>query len=89
MAKSASPDITLAAAMLHGFQARGAEAVDLHAGGGLGVAGGQHGGAGDVGALLAHRRVTQPRITSSTMGGVQIVAVAQGLQHLGGQAEAR
>ncbi len=43
-----------------GFEAGRAEALDLHAGDGFGVAGVQHGDAGDVAALLADRRQARP-----------------------------
>ena len=42
--------------LVDGLEAGGAEAVELHAGDGLGVAGLERGGLGDVAALLADRR---------------------------------
>jgi hypothetical protein len=71
---------------VHRLEARGAEAVDLDAGRGLGPAGVEHGGAGDVGALLADRRdAAEDDVVD--LRGVEAVAVAQGLQHLGGEAQ--
>ena len=58
-----------------GLEARGAEAVDLHARHALGIARDERRGAGDVAALLADR-MTQPSTTSSTSFGVELVAVA-------------
>ena len=66
--------------------AGGAEAVDLDAGGGLGPAGVEHGGAGDVGALFAHRGdAAEDDVVH--LRGIEVVAVAQRLKHLGGEAE--
>ncbi len=69
---------------VHGLEPRGAETVDLHARGRLGIAGRQHSEARNVGALFADRRI-QPRITSSTLGCVDPVAVADSFQHLRGE----
>ena len=73
---------------VHGFEARCAETVELETGGTLIVTGSQHGGAGDVGTLLADRRDdAQNHIVDQ--GSVDVVAVAQGLQNLRGQAQSR
>ena len=67
-----------------GLEARGAEAVDLHAGGGFGVIGVEHGYAGDVAALLADRGDTaEDHIVNVT--GVDAGAIAHRLQHLGAE----
>src|SRR5699024_3731371 len=42
--------------LVDGFQARGAEAVELHTGDGVGQPAGDGSGARDVGALIPHRR---------------------------------
>ena len=55
MVMSDWPDMTWPAAMLHGLEAAGAEAVDLHARDRVRVVRVQHRDARDVGALLADR----------------------------------
>ena len=62
-----------------GFEARGAEAVDLHARHGLGVARHDGGGAGNVGALLADRHDAAEHDVVDQVR-VEFVAVAQRLQ---------
>jgi hypothetical protein len=70
--------------MLHGFKARGAEAVDLHAGRGFGIIGIEHGDAGDVAALFPNRRHAAEHHVID-IGGVDPGAVAHRLQHLGAE----
>ncbi len=67
-----------------GFEARGAEAVDLHARHGLGVARDDGRGAGDVRALLADRHDAAQHDVVDQVG-VELVAVAQRLQGGHGQ----
>ena len=67
-----------------GFEARGAEAVDLHARHGLGIARDDGRGAGDVGTLLADRHDAAQHDVVDQVG-VELVAVAQRLQ--GGDGE--
>ncbi|MND92835.1 hypothetical protein D3C80_850090 [compost metagenome] len=69
---------------VHGFQARGAEAVHLHARHRLGQTGVDGGDAGDVGALFGDGgHAAQDDVVDQAS--VQVVAVAQGLKHLGRQ----
>ncbi len=64
-----------------GFKARGAKAIDLHAGCRFGVVGVQHRDAGDVRALLADRRnAAEDHIVD--LRRVEIVAVVDRFQHL-------
>ncbi|MHC3927189.1 hypothetical protein ACMZ4W_02295 [Brevundimonas naejangsanensis] len=71
---------------IHGFQPRGAEAVHLHARHRLGQAGVEGGDTGDVGALLADRRhAAEDHVVDQA--GVERIAVAQGLKHLGRQGD--
>uniref|UniRef100_A0A0N4Z3R5 PE-PGRS family protein n=1 Tax=Parastrongyloides trichosuri TaxID=131310 RepID=A0A0N4Z3R5_PARTI len=71
---------------VHGLKPRGAEAVHLHARHRLGQACVEGGDAGDVGALLSDRRhAAQDDVVDQA--GVEGVAVAQGLQHLGRQGD--
>ena len=69
-----------------GFEARGAEAVNLNPGRDLVVVCAQDRGPGDVAALLAHRHdAAHDHVVDEA--GVQPVAVADPLQHLGGQGQ--
>ena len=54
--RSSKPERTCCGGHVDGLEAGGAEAVELHAGDGLGVAGGERRGLGDVAALVADRR---------------------------------
>ncbi len=61
------------------FEARGAEAVDLHASDRLGIVRIENGQPRDVGALLLHRRdAAQHDVVDER--GIEVVAVADGLQ---------
>ena len=65
-----------------GFQPRGTETVDLYASGGLRIIGIEHGNAGDIAALFAHRRNTaEDHIIDIRR--IDAGAVAHRLQHLG------
>ena len=69
---------------VHRFKAGGAETVYLKARRGLGVVGIQRRRTGDVRALLAYRRdAAQDHIVDHA--GIEIIAVADGLELLGGQ----
>ena len=54
--RSSKPRAHARGGLVDGLEAGGAEAVELHAGDGLGVAGRERGGLGDVAALVADRR---------------------------------
>ena len=69
---------------VHGFQAGGAETVELIARRRLGIVRIDHGGAGNVRALLTHRR-DHAHDDVVHEGGVEIVAVPDRLELLGGQ----
>ena len=69
-----------------GLEARRAEAVHLHPRCRFGVVGGEHGGAGDVRALLAHGGDAAQHHVVDELG-VQPVAVAEVLQNLRRQRE--
>jgi hypothetical protein len=85
---SSKPLATLAAAKVHGLQARGAEARQRDPGHRFGPAGVEHGGAGDVGALLAHRRdATQHYVVDER--GVEIQALLQASQQAAQQPHRR
>ena len=69
---------------VHGLETRGAEAVDRHAGNGLGEAGHHRRGAGDVGALLADRHdAAQDDVVD--LAGVELAALLQRLQRRHGE----
>ncbi len=71
---------------IDGLKTRGAETIDLGAGGILVIARRQDRGAGDVAALLADRRHAAPRHVVDQLG-IQVVAIAQFRQDLRRQVE--
>ena len=84
-----APDMICAAAMLHGFKARGAEAVDLHAR--RRFRRNRHSAPRCARCRSPARPPgsTQPSTTSSTMGCRDCCGRATRLQHLGGELQRR